>query len=521
MAVLSAPSSASARDGRRFLRELDRRLERLDRAILVADWDLFTGRSARGSAPWQMRRSALLSDERILRWARRALERGWPPLERRRLELLERVVLDTQVEQHPDVVRLRRELQRRIVTFRPRWQGRRVHRIHARRILESDPHAANRRRAYYASEPFPRSLEEPLRELIRLRNERARAGGYRTFAEMRLGFEGVTPSRLDALIESAVAPVPRPARRLRDLFATATGRAGWEPWDFLYAQERRVPLPDRSFPMRSMLPTILRAVAGWGFRTARMRFRVVFHDLAAGGLTLAPDPPRDIRILVHPRGGWSSYHVMFHEVGHAVHSAAIRAPRHLLRWHENGPGFGGLHEGIGALFEQIPLSAAWLSAQPGIGRERAEEFARARSDRDLLGAWTAAWIGIEQALYRDPDRDPMPEFQRIQRRLFGYGPSPPLSFVDSFYVESPVYAPNYLLATLFQYQIARTLRERFGEPRWPNSKVGPWLAREWFAPGSVYDWVPRIRAVTGRPFGASDFRAAFRDEGPPSRVEGA
>lgn len=56
-------------------------------------------------------------------------------------------------------------------------------------------------------------------------------------------------------------------------------------------------------------------------------------------------------------------------------------------------------------------------------------------------------------------------------------------------------------------QLARALRERFGGPFWPNPKFARWLTREWFAPGSLYDWAPRVREVTGRPFGAEAFVA--------------
>jgi hypothetical protein len=509
MAAISLPTSSDPRDGERFILELDRRLERFDRAILVADWNLFTGRSIVGSAPWQLKRARLLSDDRILTWVRSALRRSWPFLVRRRLELLERVLLDTQVEQHPDVVRLRSKLQGKAVAFRPRWKGKRVNRAVLYEVLRQSPNAEDRRAAYYAMDPLHRPLEEPLRELVRLRNDRARAVGYPSFAEMRLRFEGVGVARLSELADAVLRPAPARIRALRARFSEATGQSDWHPWDVSYAREQQVPLPNRLFPQREMLPRILDAVRKWGFRTDRMRFRVVFHDLPAGGLTLAPDPPKDIRILVHPQGGWLPYAVMFHEVGHAVHSASIRAPRHLLRWHENVPGFGGFHEGIGGLFEDIPSTSEWLSVQPGVGSERAEEFARTARDSHVLdAAWHACFLRVEQALYRDPERDPMGEVQRLEKRVYGFDDYASPSFVDSFYVDTPVYVPNYLLAILFGQQLVQTLRALFGGPYWPNRKVGPWLTRNWFAPGSLYDWVPRVKEITGKPFGAEAFLSA-------------
>ena len=511
MSRLSVPSSSDPREGRRFLSELEGRLEKLDRAILVAEWDLFTGRSAVGAERWNLERSALLSDDRLLAWVRSSLRRGGPPLLGRKLELLRRVLLDAQVEQHSSVVRLRSKLQRRIAEFRPRWKGRRVDRAVLHRTLREDPDGEERRRAFCALEELHRPLEAPLRSLLRLRNERARALGFRSFAEMRLGFDGITPDQLEALAQQVVAPARAQVRRLRERFQERTGQSGWHPWDLPFAQEQRVPLPDRYFPRGPMLRRIFRAVAQWGFRTDRMRFHVVFHDVPTGGLTLAPDPPKDVRILVHPQSGWSAYMVMFHEVGHAVHSALIRAPRHLLRWHENIPGFGPFHEGIGGLFEQIASEEAWLASVPGLGPRRAHAFAEATREDDAVNAgWHANWMRTEQALYRNPEGDPWSEVRRYEQRVFGYDGYAPLSFVDTFFVDSPLYSPCYLLAILFGCQVQERMREVCGEPFWPNPKVGPWLRREWFAGGSRYDWVPRVRELTGRPFGAGAFLRKFR-----------
>jgi peptidyl-dipeptidase A len=513
VAKLSVPGTADPAEGRRFLRGLDHRLERLDRAILIADWDLYTGRSRSHPERWQLERSALLSDERLLRWVRSVRADRWPAVDRRRLELLGRIVVDAQVEQHPEIVRQRSELLRRIVAFRPLWKGRRVNRAVLQRVLREDVDEANRRRAYYALDPLQRPLEAPLRELVRARNDRARDLGYPNFAEMRLGFQGLTVARLSSLCDDAVATAPARMKALRERWDQEGERSGWHPWDFVHARERLASLPDRSFPVRAMLPRILRALRDWGFRTERMRFKVVFHDLPSGGQTLAPDPPSDVRIQVHPMGGWHAYRVMFHEVGHAVHSASIRAPRHLLRWHENVPGFGGFHEGIAQLFEEIPRDEVWLSAQPGVDPGLAHAFAEIWREADLWDvAHLVSWLRVEQALYRDPDRDPSEEARRFDRRVFGYDDYVPASFVSSFWIDAPVYAPNYLFATLYHYQLARSLRERFGEPLWPNAKVGPALTREWFAPGSMYDWVPRLRELTGRPFSARDFRAAYPDQ---------
>lgn len=380
------------------------------------------------------------------------------------------------------------------------------------RAVREDPCSKSRRHAYYALEPLYQHLEDSLCELIRTRNERARVQGYRTYADMRLGFEGFTPARLEELAEATLVPAPGRIRALRDTVGTGVGQSGLYPWDLTHLQWKRASIPGRYFPQRPMLPTVLSAIRLWGFRTDLMRFRIDFHDIPMRGLTLALDPPRDIRIVVHPQRGWEAYRVMFHELGHAVHAASIKAPSHLLRLPENLPGFGGFCEGIGGLFSEIAKDAGWLASRPGVTPRRAESFVSSCRDSDLIDAASiVSRTCVEQALYRKPDRNPVHDIQRIERRVLGYDAFPPLSFVDSLLVDWPLSVPNYLLATLFHYQLARTLRGLFEGPLWPNAKVGPWLTRTWFAPGSLYDWAPRVREVTGSAFGAQDFQAAFKD----------
>jgi hypothetical protein len=511
MAVLHPPDAARRADARRFVRELDRRLEAVDRAILVAEWELNAGISSAGAARWQRERSRMLGDERLLDWVRRARSHPWPPRFDRRLELIERIVLDAKVEQAPAVVELRSAMQRAIVRFRPRFRGHRVSRSVVWRASREDPRPEVRKEAYYAFEPLHRRLEKPLRRLVSLRNELARDQGYASFAHMRLGFEGFTPARLAELARDGARPAAASIRALRDAADPTAAGAGWFPWDLDHLRERAVPLPRAAFRKSEMVATVLRSLRAWGLPAHRGRFRVVFHDLPTGGLTLAPDPPSDVRVLVHPGGGWLAYMVLLHEFGHAIHSASIRAPRHLLRWHENIPGFGGFHEGIGEMFGSIASRAEWLETRPGMSRSVADAFAQASRRTDQLTfAWLVRWILVELSLYRDPARDPIGAVASVEQRLFGFDPYRPASFVDPFYIEAPVYAANYLLATLFQHHLASALEAEAPGPFWPNRRVGPWLQRVWFAPGSTFDWAPRLREVTGRPLDARAFAATAR-----------
>jgi peptidyl-dipeptidase A len=499
------------RDARTFIDQVERRLAPIDQEILRAEWRLAVGRSRTGAGPWQERRHRLLSDPELLAQVLRLRPGTAGGLLRRRFDLLERAILATRIEQDPEVVRRRSQLQATVTAFRPTWHGRRVGRAVVRNALRKNRDRDERRRAYYAEDPVYVSIEDELRELVALRNEKARAFGFRSFPEFQLSFDGFSIARLERLMNDALRHVPAAVRRCREVFEDRTGERGWYPWDVDYARELMAGLPDRAFPARGMLASVRKGVEAWGFPRSAFRFRVDRHDITSGGYCIAPDPPRDVRIVVHPSHGWLEYSTLFHEVGHAVHSASIRAPSHLLRWHEFVPGYGAPSEGVGGFFELIPESEAWLRTRTGLSAERIEPFVEVqRNDPLRVMALLVGWIRAELTLYLHPERDPRKESERYGREVLGYDAYSQRSFADSFFIDIPIYATSYLFATLLRPQLLRGVLSEVGGSVWPNPKVGPWLVDRWFRPGSTYDWGPRLAEVTGRPFSAKAFNEDLR-----------
>jgi hypothetical protein len=500
-----------ARDAERFLDDIERRLAPLDRAILLAEWRLASGRSRVGAAAWQAQRHRLLSAPGVLESARRFRSARFGGALERRLSLLERATLESRIEQDPEIVLRRSRLQSRVARFRPRWHGRRVGRIVVRTAFRTSPDREERRKAYYAEDPLYRAIENDLRVLLSLRNQKAREFGFRSYPEFRLSFDRLSVARLETLLDESLRLVPAEMRRRRGAFEDRTGERGWYPWDTGYAWQIAGGLPEAAFPAHGMLASVLRGVGAWGVPPSALRFRIDRHDIPSGGLCIAPDPPRDVRIIVHPGRGWLEYMVLFHEVGHGVHSASIRAPSHLLRWSEGLPGFGGFHEGIGQFFELIAESEAWLRARGNLSAEKIDRFG---AEIRRLPLWTIGslvdWIRQELDLYLRPKEDPADRARRFGRTVLGFDAYEPRSFADSFFVDSPVYATSYLVATLLRPQLLDAALQEVGGSTWPNRKMGPWLIDRWFRDGSAFDWLPRVREVTGRPFGARAFNEAMR-----------
>lgn len=516
MPTLEPPPRAGPgadREGRRFLDRLERRLESLDRRVMLVEWAMYTGRAVADPASVHLARAVELTRPGLLGWARRSLENVRDPVLARRLTLLERAALEAEVEQSRAVVRLRTRLQRRLVAFRPRLGGRRVGRVAVFEAVRKSPDRRARREAHFADEPIRRALEPGVRELARTRNELARSLGYGSFPELRLGFEGLTAPRLRAWMEEATRSAGPVLRAVREEFLARSGDGGWYPWDLPYARWGAAGLPDGPFPAGPMVPRVLAALREWGLPARRLRFRVVRHDLPFGGLTVVPHVPDDVRVLVHPAGGWEHYLTLFHEFGHAVHASSVRQPTHLLR--TNDPGYAGFVEGVAEVFAAVGESPEWLRRAAGVGRAAAERFrASQRVDRVLRAVGLMGAVELELALYDRPDADVARAHHRWLRRVLRFDPHPVRAFGNTFLVTHPVYTQSYFLADLFRAQVLESLRRATGARLWPNRRAGPWLARRFLEGGAAWDWIPRVREVTGRPFGPDAFRRETRAAAP-------
>jgi hypothetical protein len=506
------PATAPSTEVARYLRRLETDLARIDRELFQAWWGQFAGTVPEGNEPWQILRNRLVGRPELLAFVRGAATRPHPPFLARRLELLRRIAEDARVEQHPSVVRLRARLSRRVMAFRPRWEGRPRTPAQLREVLRRDPHEARRHSAYLALRRLDAEVEGELRQLVLLRNAKARELGYRSFADFRLATEGLDRPRLLGFIDDVAAVSRTAIRKIGEEFRREHG--SFLPWDDGFALEQRTSLPDRLFPGRTMVPDTLAALRAWGFRGHRRPFRILKRPIPIGGMTLAVELPNDVRVVVNPRGSWVNYMILLHEFGHAVQDTYTRGRSHLLRGPENIPGFAGFHEGIGATFEEISVDPGWLGSRPGFAAADVEGTVRSLREDRLWGAGlNAQWVRSELELYDRPESDLSRAFYRRRRATLGFDVHSPDSFADPFWIDAAFYGKSYLIATLVAAQLLSAVHAEVPGPTWPNRGVVPWLADRWFRHGMLYDWVPRMRDVTGRPFGSRAFRDAVSAAG--------
>jgi len=503
---LAPPSATSnVRATSAFLDELERSLARIDRAVNLANWEFEMGKPVSNLRGLQASRTRLLTSPGLMEWARDARARQSSDTLSRRLELIERMALDAKLEQNPEVARIRNSLYERLHRFKPKLKGRTVTFTELWDHLWKDADREVRREAYYAQDSLFRSMEPGVRRLIQARNEVAKNLGYRGFAEARLGMEKLSPSSLEGIMDSL------PLSRFKELeksrkerFHKLTGADGWYPWDETYLHRLESAGSTHAFPAQGVVETVLSGVRKWGFRGNALQFKIIRKPNPYVGSQMAIDAPKDVRVVVDPREGSVHYHILFHEFGHAIHSRSVRGESFLLRNHEFAASFNGLCESIAGLFEDIPSTANWLRTRAGLSSAEIEKLltlngeATAQRISELTGI-----VRSELSLYRDPRVDIRAGLHRSLREAMDYDDFTPRSWVDSFYLDTPLYNKSYLISFIFGPQVFEAALRDIGGERWPNPRMGPWLTAKWLRLGAVVDWLPHVREVTGRPLGTA------------------
>ena len=505
---LTPPSiSASLPATEEFLAKIEDRLSKLDHALNLELWNESLGRSGARVGACERRRRDLLALPGLREWAHGVRDRGAPGLVARRLELLERMSLDALLEQGPEISRLRNRLRSRMYRFRPRVAGRKVSGADIFDHLWKDPNRAHRKEAFYCQDSLFRLLEPSVRELVETRNETARELGFRGFAEARLALEGLSCTDLADLLDGLpLGRLRTLARHRRERYHEKTRFEEWYPWDETFLPSLESPVDDRAFPQEGMLESVLAGLRQWGISRGAFGFKLTRGPNPFVGNEIAVRTPGDVRILVDLRGGHTNYGILFHEIGHAIHSRSVRAPTHLLRCHEFSASYSSLNEGIGGVFEKIASQENWLLTRSGISRQGVRAL-RASSAEGMATRLVelAAVVKGELALYRNPKADVGGILSRTLNGILGFDDYAPRSWVDGFYLDTPLYNKSYLLATFFSSQILQAaVRDLGGEP-WPNARMGPWLTERILAPGAIDDWIPRLQRATGRALDSGPF----------------
>ena len=396
-------------------------------------------------------------------------------------------------------------------------------------MMRTDPDEARRKAAYEGLRSIePYVLEAGFLDIVRKRNRLGRMLGYEDYYAWRVAVvERMSKREVFDRLDVLAARTAEKSKAELTAFEKKHGPGALDPWNFLFLRsgdiEREL---DRYFGFADALERWGRSFDALGvrYRGATLTLDLVDRPgkyengfMHGPGLAFFDNGSwRPARVnftanaVVGQVGsGRDAARTLFHEGGHAAHFANILSDAPCFS-HEFAPTSVAYAETQSMFMESLLGDADWRAryARDEHGRPMPLELIE-RSIRETqpFRAWGMRMMltvpFAERALYEMSDEDLRPdrvlaEFRRIERELQGLsaGVRPVLAVPHLLAGESSAYYHGYVLAEMAVQQTRRFFLERDGYLT-DNPRVGPDLARHYWAPGNAASFDETLVALTG------------------------
>ncbi len=449
-------------------------------------------------------------------------------VERRRAEVLR---LMTAGRQRPPelidrIVGLETELMGTHSRYRASVDGRELDAAAVDGVLTDSTDLAERQAVWTSARRVGAEVADGLRELARLRNEAARAAGYRDHYAMALALDELDEDRLYAMFDAlheALAPAWGSERaaieaQRRDVLGLAPDVL-FQPWHMIDVFGQDAPSVGAD-----PLDPVIGAVDVLG--ASSRYFADLGHDVEgviarsdvlprAGkdqhAFMMHVDRSGDIRVLLNlaPTVRWLE--TTLHELGHAIYELSLDPE---LPWLLRDPAHILTTEAMAMLHGRRGRDPEFLERYAGLPAEAARHPTNAATLRRgllILAAWVQVMTRFERAFYAEPDGDLdmvwwdlVEQYQGIPRPL---APVPSAWASKIHLAVAPCYYHNYLMGEILASQVEEwTERETgAGSPAANPAAVGPLIREHLLRPGASLRWDRLVEQATGAPLGIDAF----------------
>ncbi len=423
--------------------------------------------------------------------------------------------------------------------YRAKVNGREMTDSEVRKVLKGSKDSAERQAVWEASKGVGPVVEADLKDLVRLRNETARALGFKNYHVMQLFLNEQSQEQVIKLFDDLDTLTREPFRaakkvideRLAANFSIPVDEL--RPWHYHDPFFQETPAVfttdlDAAYAKLDILKLCRDFYAGIGLPIDDVLARSDLYEKpgkSPHAFCTDIDREGDVRVLANivPNEYWMG--TMLHELGHSVYSSkniprtvpyVLRGEAHILTT-----------EGVAMMFEKFSKDADWLQAM-GIKLDDPKAFDEAgtlmRRNRLLIfSRWCQVMLRFEKGLYEDPDQDLnrlwwdlVEKYQMIKHPE---GRNLPDYASKIHIVSAPAYYHNYQMGELFAAQVHHTIcREVLGnvapsQASYVGKKaVGDYMKQKVFAPARTLDWNALTRFATGADLNPKAFAADFRGD---------
>jgi len=446
----------------------------------------------------------------------------------RQLDKLYYAYLQNQIEPEllKRIVDLDTKVQGKYNNFRGTIDGKEVTMSDIYTIMTTEKDCRKRELAWRASKQVGDVIIEDFLELIRLRNQAARAVGFDNYHTLSVVAGEQRVEDIDRIFDELAELTREPFIELKaelDLvLADSYGISPKDlmPWHYHDPFFQRTPLIyeqdlDAYYKDSDVKELAQQFYAGVGLPVDDILARSDLYDREdkyPHAFSHDVDRKGDVRVLCNLQNTERWMETILHELGHAIYSK-YHDPAE--PWLLREPAHSFTTEAIAMFFGRLSRNAWWMQEMldlPVGERERIDEVSRKylRFQQVLFARWAMVMYNFEKQLYANPDQDLnnlwwdlVEEYQFVKRPP---GPVDAGWASKLHFTTAPCYYHNYMLGELLASQLHHYIIHRVfrlqsdaGVSYVGDKRLGVYLRERVFGPGALYSWNEMIERATGEP----------------------
>lgn len=427
--------------------------------------------------------------ETLKRWQHTIMEPIW----QKRLQVMIQEIEETIVDSDPRITKLRNELQTSLMQKEFIIDGRTFNMatVNSSRMEMED--RTLRRKLHIAVSEYASEVEEPLRNLIKARNQVAKEFGYRHYYDFKFQFRGLDfeqyKKECQTIIEKSNPTWNDWMNRIKDRF-------GWDEVyasDGLFAAVNFSKVDQSKFTPDKIQAAIDDTTKRFGIDPQTLPIDIKVLKIPFGGfnIEIAPD---DIRMVINEKTGHSAFFTAFHEFGHALYEALSSTQYMELYEYKNIIA----HEAMAELFATITGQEKWLREFWQLDETEINEIMESQHIFELVIMRTYYYFSLmEQAIYENPDCN----YEELSNRLFkeiygmddiGFHPA-----AELLYLSNPAYVQDYIYADGIRDMLLHKLQV---EGMYGENEAFEVIKKEFIEPSEQYTWAEKVKQICGEEF---------------------
>jgi Zn-dependent oligopeptidase len=350
-------------------------------------------------------------------------------------------------------------------------------------------------------------LEKQVKELMKLRNKKARMLGYENYADYLLDYYGIGHQWFKDFtksIEEKTGPV------YNELLAKIKEDNDSVKYRDVMKYLKRGYNPEYS--MDSSILILRETMSGIGINYDSIPIRFVVKEADFGGNCIGVKIPTDFRVIMVPGVNFSAF---MHELGHGLHGAFTKSESAILKGYEwcfgNDP--PAFYEGMAVTMADFLKHTDWLDKYTNLTDEEIRE--EVKIDKYSSAVWmryNLYAILAEIEIYKNEEENHIDVVKKLFKKVFKTDDNMrrPYSLLNTQFIDYPCYLQNYTIADIISYQVHKTLREKFGENYVNNKEVSKFMIDNFYKYGVAKDWKKILIDATGSELDVEEY---FRELG--------